>query len=161
MQARNRPYTAMFIALLLGAAMPFAFAPFNFWWLAFIAFSGWLYLLSTLPKHSLKIGFMFGFGWFGFGGYWLADTIHTYGHLPYAVGWLVVIGLGIVLASFITLWAWLFAKLYTPENDGGFIVSRILDASADRPSFISLTLLFPSLGVLEEWLRSFVFTGLP
>ncbi len=132
---------AILFALILGAAMPYAFAPFNFWWLAFIAFSGWLYLLIEHPKHPLKLGGAFGFGWFGFGGWWLADTIQIYGHLPYIAGLGVVVTLAFMFTLFILFWAWSFCKLHRSKLD--------------------ILWLFPALGVLEEWLRSFVFTGLP
>ncbi|HID37242.1 MAG TPA: apolipoprotein N-acyltransferase [Ghiorsea sp.] len=132
---------AVLFALILGSAMPYAFAPFNFWWLAFIAFSGWLYLLIEHPKHPLKLGGAFGFGWFGFGGWWLADTIQTYGHLPYVAGLGVVVTLAFMFTLFILFWAWSFCKLHQSKLD--------------------ILWLFPALGVLEEWLRSFVFTGLP
>ncbi|MDX8382273.1 MAG: apolipoprotein N-acyltransferase [Ghiorsea sp.] len=132
---------AIFLALLLGAAMPYAFSPYNFWWLASLSFPGWLYLLLEYPKHPLKIGFAFGFGWFGFGGWWLADTIHIYGHLPYIVGLTVVTTLGFMFTLFILFWAWAFNKLH--HND------------------LDILWLFPAIGTLEEWLRTFVFTGLP
>ena len=63
------------LALIFGAAMPYAFAPYSTWWLAFIALAGWLYLLMEYPKQWLTLGIAFGFGWFGFGAWWLADTL--------------------------------------------------------------------------------------
>ncbi|MDQ7004623.1 MAG: apolipoprotein N-acyltransferase [Ghiorsea sp.] len=132
---------ATFLALLLGSAMPYAFSPFNHWWLALVAFAGWLHLLMQYSKHPLKLGGAFGFGWFGFGGWWLADTIQVYGHLPYIAGIGVVLTLAFMFTLFILFWAWSFCKLYQNKLD--------------------ILWLFPALGVLEEWLRSFVFTGLP
>lgn len=132
---------ATLFALILGSAMPYAFSPFNHWWLAFIAFAGWLYLLVEHPKHPLKLGGAFGFGWFGFGGWWLADTIQIYGHLPYIAGLAVVGILAFMFTLFILFWAWTFSKLHQTKLD--------------------ILWLFPALGVLEEWLRSFMFTGLP
>jgi len=131
----------LILSLACGSLLPFAFAPFNYKALALIGLVGFLYLLLQQPKHPIKMGWIFGFGWFGFGGYWLADTIQTYGHLPYAVGLLVVAGLGILLASFMAFWAWSLTKL--------------------RCKPVHLLWFFPATGVLEEWLRSFVFTGLP
>ncbi len=136
----NHKFT-IFLALLFGSAMPYAFSPFNHWWLAFIAFAGWLHLLMQYPKHPLKLGGAFGFGWFGFGGWWLADTIQIYGHLPYIAGLGVVVTLAFMFTLFILFWAWFFCKLHQHKLD--------------------VLWLFPALGVLEEWLRSFVFTGLP
>ena len=132
---------ATILALLFGTAMPYAFAPYNLVWLALLSLSGWLYLLTRHPKHPLSLGFAFGFGWFGFGGWWLADTMQTYGHMPYIAGLGVVAILGVAFTLFILFWAWSFSKLH------------------QRP--LDILWLFPALGVLEEWLRSFVFTGLP
>ncbi len=132
---------AILLSLLFGSAMPYAFSPFNYWWLAFIAFAGWLHLFMQYPKHPLKLGGAFGFGWFGFGGWWLADTIHIYGHLPYIAGLAVVGILALMFTLFMLFWAWSFCKLHQHPLD--------------------ILWLFPALGTLEEWLRSFVFTGLP
>ncbi len=132
---------ATFLALLLGSAMPYAFSPFHYWWLIILAFAGWLHLLIQYPKHPLKLAGAFGFGWFGFGGWWLADTIQIYGHLPYIAGLAVVGILAFMFTLFILFWAWSFSKLHQNKLD--------------------ILWLFPALGTLEEWLRSFVFTGLP
>jgi len=121
--------------------MPFAFAPHNLIVLAVLGLSAFLYLIMQQPKHAFKLGWAFGFGWFGFGGWWLADTFQTYGHLPYIVGLFVVVLFGLIMGSFLAFWAWFAVKL--------------------RQKDYELFWIFPLVGVLEEWLRSFLFTGLP
>ena len=85
------------LSLLCGALLPYAFAPFNWLALAVLGLSGWLYLFTQHPEHAFKLGWAFGFGWFGFGAWWLADTFHIYGHLPYIVGLVVVALFGLMM----------------------------------------------------------------
>jgi len=119
--------------------MPFAFSPFDFAWLAIPALAGFLWLLCQ--GTPFRIGFAFGFGWFGLGAWWLAPTLHTYGHLPWVFALFCVILVGCVMALLPALWAWIAAK------DGG------------RSHWILVS--FPAAAVGEEWLRGHIFTGLP
>ncbi|MDX8388102.1 MAG: apolipoprotein N-acyltransferase [Ghiorsea sp.] len=135
------PKLALLLSLLCGAAMPFAFAPYDILPLAVLGLAGWLYITMKHPEHAFKLGWLFGFGWFGFGAWWLADTIHIYGHLPYILGLLSIAVLGSIMALFFALWAWGLSKLNQSKSD--------------------VLWLFPILGVFEEWVRCFLFTGLP
>jgi apolipoprotein N-acyltransferase len=129
----------MLIALLCGGLMPFAYAPYDQSWLAIVALAGWAWLLRC--DHPFRISFAFGFGWFGFGAWWLADTFHLYGHLPWLAAYGIVALVGVVLGLFPALWGWAAHRL------------------APRPAWLLLTL--PLLGIIEEWLRGHIFTGLP
>lgn len=136
------PYTLAFsIALLCGIIMPFAFAPYAWVFLALGSLTTWLLLILRYPQLSFRLGWIFGFGWFGFGAWWLADTFQTYGHIPYAVALIAVAVIGLVLGSIFGLWSWLLTKLSRHETD--------------------ILWLFPLIGTFIEWLRSFLFTGLP
>ncbi|WP_370465522.1 apolipoprotein N-acyltransferase [Mariprofundus sp. NF] len=129
----------MLLALALGGLMPFAFSPFDYAWLAIPALAGFLWLLCQ--GSPFRIGFAFGFGWFGFGAWWLAPTLHTFGHLPWIAAGFCVLLVGCVMALLPAMWAWLAAK------DGG------------RTHWILVS--FPTVAVAEEWLRGHIFTGLP
>lgn len=134
---RNAAYT--FAALLLGAAMPFAFSPYDHAWLAIPALTGWLWLIRRgLPW---RVGFAFGFGWFGFGGWWLAPTLHTFGHLSWLAAGFCVALVGMVMGMLPALWSWVTWKLSEDSN-------RVI-------------YVFPAAAVAEEWLRGHIFTGLP
>jgi len=128
------------LALLCGGAMQFAFSPFELNWLAIIALTVWAWLLIRCP-HPFLIGYAFGFGWFGFGSWWLADTFHLYGGLPYPVAYLCVALVGLVLGLFPALWGWLAVRIAGRSN--GFVLA------------------FAATAVLIEWLRGHIFTGLP
>jgi len=127
------------LALLCGAVMPFAFSPYDQVWLAVPALSGWLWLIRQ--GKPLQTGFAFGLGWFGFGAWWLAPTLHTFGHLPWIVAAFCVLLVGAVMALLPMLWAWLTWKL------------------AGKSAWVLLA--FPAAAIAEEWLRGHVFTGLP
>jgi len=124
---------------MLGALMPFAFSPFDQSWLVIPALAGWLWLIRQ--GAPLSTGFAFGFGWFGFGAWWLAPTLHTFGHLPWIAAAFCVLLVGCVMALLPAMWAWLTWKL------------------AGKTAWILLV--FPAAAVAEEWLRGHIFTGLP
>ncbi len=127
------------LALLCGSMMPFAYSPFDQVWLAVLALTGWLWLIRQ--GRPIQTGFAFGFGWFGFGAWWLAPTLHTFGHLPWLAAAFCVLLVGAVMALLPTLWAWLTWKL------------------AGKTAWVLLA--FPAAAVAEEWLRGHIFTGLP
>jgi len=124
---------------MLGALMPFAFSPFDLFWLVIPAMTGWLWLIRQ--GAPLFTGFAFGLGWFGLGAWWLAPTLHTFGHLPWIAAVFCVLLVGCVMALLPAMWAWLTWKL------------------AGRTDWVLLA--FPAAAVGEEWLRGHLFTGLP
>ncbi|MDX8392907.1 MAG: apolipoprotein N-acyltransferase [Mariprofundaceae bacterium] len=141
----NRPENRFFVrlrllaALLCGAAMPFAFSPYDYKWLAIAALTGWILLLNG---RAFSQGYAFGLGWFGLGAWWLAPTFHTFGPLAWVWAVLATLAVGAALAVFPALLAWLSWRL----------------ANADRTRML---LLLPLLVVGEEWLRGHLFSGLP
>jgi len=126
-------------ALMLGGLMPFVFSPFDQAWLVIPALAGWLWLIRL--GSPLITGFFFGLGWFAFGAWWVAPTLHIYGHLPWIAAAFCVLLLGAVLALFPMMWAWLTWRLAAKS---GWVL-----------------LVFPAAAVLEEWLRGTILTGLP
>ena len=138
--------TRLFLTLRLaaafacGAAMPFAYAPYDMKWLALVALTGWVLLL--LFGRPWATGYAFGLGWFGLGAWWLAPTLHTFGPLPWIWAGLAVACVGAALAVFPALLAWSAQTLAYGQR------GRML-------------MLLPLLAVAEEWLRGNLFTGLP
>lgn len=127
-------------AFALGALMPLAYAPYDYPWLAVAALAGWLWLLCR-EASPFRSGFWFGLGWFGTGAWWLAPTLHTFGHLPWALAAFCVLLVGVVMAMLPALWGWAAVK------------------SGGRTHWLLIT--FPLAAVAEEWLRGHIFTGLP
>jgi len=138
-EAGNRIYRPA-LALLAGGSMQFGFSPYDYNWLALLALALWAWLLDS-GKHTFMTGYAFGFGWFGFGSWWLADTFHLYGSLPYPVAYGCVALVGLVLGLFPALWGWLAVKV--AGRGSGFVFT------------------FAGSAVAVEWLRGHLFTGLP
>jgi apolipoprotein N-acyltransferase len=127
------------LALICGAAMPFAFSPFDQVWLAVAALTGWLWLIRL--GRPVQTGFLFGLGWFGIEAWSLVPTLHDFGHLPWVAAAFIVLLLACVMALFPALWAWLSWKL------------------VKRTAW--MLLIFPIAAVAVEWLRGHIFTGFP
>lgn len=133
-----------FLAILAGALLTLAFAPFSYYPLAIIApallLGTWL---SVTPKQALWRGWLFGLGFFGTGVYWVFISIHTYGNAstPLAL---------IITAVFIAILA-IFPAL------NGYLLNRIFP----RDNSTKLLCGFPILWVIFEWIRSWIFTGFP
>jgi apolipoprotein N-acyltransferase len=140
---RLKPQQIM-LALISGTCMQFAFSPYDLNWLAIMVMAIWARLLIR-GHHPFLISYAFGFGWFGPGSWWLADTFHLYGGLNYPLAYGCVVLVGLVLGLFPGLWGWLAVRI-----SGQY--------SGDRNWII---LLFPATAVLIEWLRGHLFTGLP
>jgi len=127
------------LALMCGALMPFTFSPFDQTWLVIPALSGWLWLIRQ--GSAWRTGLAFGFGWFAFGAWWVAPTLHIFGHLPWLAAAFCVLLLGAVLALFPAFWAWLTWRI------------------AGQSRWVLLV--FPAASVIEEWLRGNLLSGLP
>ena len=132
------------VALAAGALMPLAFAPFGWFPLALFAlavlFALWQH---ASPRQAFWQGYLFGFGMFGFGVYWVYISIHVYGHspLPLAVG---------VMLLFVAFLA-LFPAL------AGYLATRTLQPlGAAR-----LVWAMPAVWVALELIRGWFLTGFP
>lgn len=133
-------------AFSLGALLPLAFAPLNFWPIAI--FSPMLLLALWQDKRISRyqafwLGWSYGLGMFGVGVSWVFVSIHRFGNTD------------VPMAIFITGLLIAFLALF-PAIQGLFL-KRFFKGS----SLQFLLLGFPSLWVLFEWLRSIAFTGFP
>ena len=134
----------MCVALVLGALLPLAFAPFYIWPLAILIPA----LLLTVIQSNLSArnmffaGWIFGIGYFGFGVYWVYNSLHDFGMAPPVVaggitGLLVVI---LALAPALTFYFWCYSRRHLGE--------------------ISLWLL-PLFWFGLEWIKGWILTGMP
>ncbi len=131
------------LALIAGAILPLAFAPYDLIPLVFISLATLFYcwLQPATGKRHFFRGFLFGIGMFGVGTSWIYVSIHQYGgaSIPVAVA---------MTAAFVAVLALL------PAFVGG-LCSYFSSAS---PLF-RLLAVFPLIWMLVEWLRSWLFTG--
>jgi len=131
-------------ALIAGALLALAFAPFSWYPLAVICPALLLRLwLNSPPKRALLIGLLFGIGFFSVGVSWVFISIHVFGHTSFLLSLLITALFIFILALFIALQGYLL-NLFFPENNR-----------------IKRYLIFPGLWTLSEWLRSGLFTGFP
>lgn len=138
---RWRSLFALFIAGLL---LPLAFAPLE-WSLLTIPLLGILFYQwqSASARQAWWQGWAFGTGMFLSGTYWVFISMHEFGAVP------------VFFAALLTVLFALFLGLF-PALAGWFSVRFFTKADAIR-----LLLIFPSIWVLLEWVRSWFFTGFP
>ena len=133
------------ISLIVGAALPFAFAPFNFYTLAFLspAILLWIWLRST-PWQAAYRGYLFGIGFFGVGTSWIYISVHNFGNASVA------------LSMFITALFILFLALYFALQ--GYLSRRLFQY---KTITIQSLCIFPAMWLVFEGLRAYLFTGFP
>ena len=136
---------SLFFALIIGAALPFAFAPFNIYSLAFLAPAALFFIwLRAKPWQALLQGLLFGIGFFGVGTSWIYISIHNFGNASAP------------LSIFITSLFVLFMSLYPALQ--GYLGRRLFQHKHEA---IQCFCVFPVFWVLFEALRGWLFTGFP
>ena len=149
--SRNRAYQTLFgpgwqghgVALLAGASLPLALAPFDLWPLAILATTLLALGLSDLNgRQCLARSYFFGLGMFLTGVSWVYVSIHGFGQAS------------VLLAGFLTLVfaAGLALVFCLPFG----LLGRYFQGSP-----LAIPLAFPALWLLGEWLRSWLLTGFP
>ena len=129
---------------LLGAVTVFGFAPFNFFYIPILTFASLviLWLRSTGRGNAALIGLSFGLGLFCVGMHWIYISLHDFGGMPAPLAVFCTFLLGFILACFPALTGWAQS------------VFRV-------PTWVRVCIVIPALWTLFEWLRGWVFTGLP
>jgi len=132
-------------ALFAGCLMPLAFAPINFYPLAFFAPAVLLYtLLHAKCKPAFWRGYFFGLGFFAVGTSWVYISIHNFGNANTILSALITALLIGLMALYPATMALVFSFFYRKKS----LAVRSL-------------CFFPALWVTWEWLRSWLFTGFP
>jgi apolipoprotein N-acyltransferase len=137
-----RPW--MRAALLVGAGGVLGWfqAPYNFWWLGLLAYPLLLLVIQPLRGWAaFRAGWLFGFGYFLFGLYWLSralfvDITQFWWALPLALA-----GMPAICAVFTGLATWLTQYL-APRG-----LAQVLAFAVSLAGF--------------EWVRGHIFTGFP
>ena len=136
----NRPALAFSAGLcaVLGFA-PLSLFPFSVLALAAL-FALWQNTHSA--RAASRLGFVFGFGFFGAGIGWIYIALHDYGDMPFLLALFATALFAAFLALFTALIGYLQAKLQTP-------------------AWVRMVMVMPAAWVLVEWLRGLIFTGFP
>jgi len=134
----------LILAALLGSLMPLAFAPFSIWPLGILLpalLIGYLDALHSWRRVFL-ISWFFGLGYFGFGVYWVYNSLHDFGNAAPAIAGALAALMIACMALFpaLTLLSWKFIQRHLSQR--------------------SIWLL-PILWFAFEWLKGWFLTGLP
>ncbi|MHB8746484.1 MAG: apolipoprotein N-acyltransferase [Gammaproteobacteria bacterium] len=132
------------LALVAGASLPLAFAPFNFYLLGLLApaLLFWMWRDVT-PGRAAWRGWLFGLGQFGVGVSWVYISIYTFGHAPVVV----TLGLTVAFIAFLALYPAVLGALslrWFPVDDRW---RRLI--------------VWPAAWALLEWLRGWLLSGFP
>ena len=139
----NRART-FWLALIAGAALPLALAPFDLWPLSLVSVAVLFRVLDDArPARAAFLGWAFGVGKYGVGASWIYVSIHDYGPAPM---WLA----GTLVAVFVMALAW-FPAAFT------FCYARFIRG---RNSWVN-ALGFSACWVALEWTLTWFLTGFP
>jgi len=135
-------YFPVLLAFAAGALTVTAFAPFSLPPLALLgpALLFWLWVDAT-PRQGFIRGYGYGLGLLGFGVFWMHISIDQFGN----IGLAGAIALTLIFVALLALFYGL--------------VGNLACRYAKHP--LALTLSLPSLWVLGEWIRGWLFGGFP
>lgn len=128
------------IAWLAGAIFLFALAPYGFWPLALVSPAILYALLMPVmsSKRAFIIGEAYGTGLWCVGAFWLYTSIHDYGNTPAWLALIMIALMGLGMGLF-----------------HGFL-ALVFNRMVGKQPFS-----FAALWVLQEWMKTWLFTGFP
>ena len=131
-------------ALISGALLALAFAPFGLWPVAMFSLAALMALVCTgTPRRAAVLGWCYGLGMFGAGVWWIQVSVHQFG-VPYYWFSVPVTAFFVAgMACYPALFAWLLNRLPAPNEAWRLLVVG------------------PSLWVSVELVRANLFTGFP
>ena len=146
--APNKPARFNLLKALLmfvsGGLYTLGFSPFNWWPLVILSLVLFFVLVtSSRSKQAALFGFCFGLGLFGSGISWMYISISTFGGLP---NYIAVMCIFLLVA---------FMSLYFGLTGYGMSVTNKM------PTWLHLWVVVPAIWVIIEWLRGWLFSGLP
>ena len=138
---QNKVFVKRLSAIALGTLVPFAFAPYNLYFISIFTLSILFYFWSNSDsaRESFILGYLFGFAMFGVGVNWLHISINLFG------------GVNIFGALLFTYIFIAYIALYPALC--GYLAVRFFKHSR----IIAL----PALWLLTEWCRGWMLTGFP
>jgi len=131
-------------AMLAGLALPFAFAPWGYWLLAFISPAAlFLCWRAASPRRAAARGFLFGFTAFLVGTWWTFISVHDFGQAPAALAAFLTLGLAAVMGGYYALLGAVAARWLPPGGALRWLVA------------------LPAAWIVVEWLRGWFLSGFP
>ncbi len=136
------PHRRYLLASAAGLSLPFAFAPFDWFWLAVLGFAAlFVSWRDASPRQAAICGFLFGFGCFLLGVHWIYISVGVFSPAPPALAIALTVGLAAAMAIYPAL--------------VGYIAARCCGNGSAAAWLLAL----PALWVLFEWLRGWLLTG--
>lgn len=130
--------------LLAGIILTTAFVPFNLFPVAIFAAAFLLFaILNVNPLRAALRGLLFGIGFFCSTMYWVYVSMHHYGDMSPLLSGTFTFLLAVILSVERALTC--------------FFVNRLFK----RNTLTKMILAFPALWIFFEWVRDWLFTGLP
>jgi apolipoprotein N-acyltransferase len=126
-------------ALTVAGFAPLGAVPVPFATLALLVI---LWRRSTSARRAFLVGFAFGAGLFGAGVSWVYVSLHDFGMMPAPLAALGTIAFCAILALYPAAAGWCLARL-RPDSSFGVMLA------------------FAALWTLFEWIRGWLFTGVP
>ncbi len=137
------PLAAIAAALVAGAVTVAGFAPLAVFPLPFLALAGLLLIwLRAGAQAAFWAGFAFGIGLFGVGASWVYVSLHDFGMMPAPLAAIATLAYCAILSLYPAAAGWCLARLV-------------------RAPLTAALIAFPAAWTLFEWLRGWVFTGVP
>lgn len=134
----------LIVTFISGSALSLAQAPTNLWWLIFpcLGFFFITFIHAKKTSQAFWTGFVFAFGYFLFGLYWIGNALLVEGN-SYQWAWpLAVVALPLGLS--------LFTAIYTA-------LALMMSKGQSTLSFLSFCFFL----TIAEWARGYTFTGFP
>ena len=135
------------LAALAGASMVLSFAPFGWFPVAPVSVAAFYALLPRGRRGGFVVGWFYGLGLLGFGVFWIRISLNEFGNMPALVANAVMLLFVAALAQFYAV--------------AGVLVTRLRPAPDGPRWWAGPLLVLPSVWVLLEWLRGWLFTGFP
>lgn len=140
----GRRFGVALAALIGGAVLPFAFAPYGYFPLSVLCLALLFYLWAMSSERLAVIaGYCFGLGMFAHGIWWIQVSVHQFGLPLYSFSIAVTAGFVIFMSLYPALAAWLWHR-----RAPGSPALRLLVGA-------------PVAWVATDWLRGCVMTGFP
>ncbi|MEO8316150.1 MAG: apolipoprotein N-acyltransferase [Pseudomonadota bacterium] len=144
-QSGHRRWWPRIAALVGGALLTTAFAPYDLWWLALLcpALLIGLWTRAATPREGALLGLAFGLGLYAAGTWWLYISIHHFGQAPIWVALPVMAALVAIMAAWQALLGYVVVRWLSPRSSAGCL------------------LLVPAAWVIIEWWRGWFLSGFP
>ena len=147
-------------AFASGAAVVLSFAPFGFYPAAVLALAAFYQTLMGPPAkgrgldrslpgeggRAFFLGWLFGVGLFAFGIFWIRISLNEFGNLAPPIANVLMLLFVLAMALYYGIAGWLIRRLSPLGGARGWI---------------GPVLVLPSVWVLLEWVRGWLFTGFP